>query len=75
MTAPTLGTYPPNVVPEPRTAYTIAQELSDASERLHALAERLSADPTVAVVADVDALARGIQRACVELRSRRDGAE
>lgn len=75
MNAPAIGTFPPNVVPEPRTAYTIAQELSDASERLHALAERLSADPTVAVVADVDALARGIQRACIELRAQRGGQQ
>lgn len=75
MTAPTVGTYPPNLAPEPRTAWTIAGELSDAAERLHALAERLAADPAAAVIADVDALARGIQRACIELRSRRDGAE
>lgn len=75
MNAPTCGIYKPNLPPTPRDAYTVAGELADAAERLAALAERLGADPAAAVVADVDALARGIHRACVELRSRRDGAE
>lgn len=73
MNAPATGTFPPNLTPTPRDAYTVAGELADAAERLAGLAERLAADPAAAVIADIDALARGIARACIELRQRRGG--
>lgn len=68
------GCVPPNLAPAPRDPATVAQELTNAAERLDMLAHRIFAagDATgEPETFELDALACGISRAACELRARR----